>query len=360
MSVLTRYLNSLFLSRLAGSVVTIALFVLLFDLLEVSEDLADEPSFAWALARYAALRVPTLLSEILPIAALLAALFVASELLRSSELVVMWASGLSVLRIMLMLIPAGVFLVVLKMLNDDFLVPRSVEALRDWGVGGISAAALGSDADHLWVIEGHDVARLPLAGNQGGQANDVMILRRTAEGALVERIRAGTATFEQGSWRLHDVTINRVGHRSVEQVETLDWPNDIAMDKVGLMARSPREIGLLGLIDIVRNDGYGVAPTGRHRTWLYYRLSGAFVPMLMSFLGLALAYRFSRGGGVARLFFRGIAIGFTFLIVSGLCIALGEAGFLLPSVAAVGPTLLLAALIFLGAFAMARRVGSGT
>ena len=359
MNILTRYVNQLFLLRLVAATAAISLFALMFDMLEVAEDVTGDPSPTWSLIVYGALRMPSLLSEILPIAALLAALFTASELLRSSEIVVMWSNGLSPLRIMLLLVPAGLLVMALKIANDDLLVPGSIESLREWGIGGFRATAFGADTDHLWITRGDDVVRLPLLVKETSDVRGLLILKRDPTGKLTERLVADRAQLEPGNWVLRDVTRQVVGGREIEQIEQLDWPNDIAMSKVAVMARAPRELGLSTLLEIIAADGYGVSPTERHRTWLYYRIAGGFVPMLMGFLGLALAYRFRRGGGIPQLFMRGIAIGFSYLIIAGLCVAFGEAGFLIPVLAALGPTLLLTMAIFSGAMLVSRRAGSG-
>ncbi|MCB9945070.1 MAG: LptF/LptG family permease [Geminicoccaceae bacterium] len=360
MSVLSRYLNRIYLTRLVLAAFGIAIFALMFDLIEVGEDLGNDKGLLRGLLVYAVLRLPTLLSEILPIAALLAALFTAAELLRTSQLVIMWASGLSVLRIMLLLVPTGLLVMGFKLANDDFAIPYAVETLRSWGIGDYRSAALGADEGFLWVKDGLDIVRLPLfEDDRTTEIRGLMIIRLDDAGSLVETIQTERARIAPGEWTLFGVTRTAVGGRTIEHIEQMNWANNLPLERVTALARPPQEVGLAGLIDIVRHDGYGVSSTERHRTWLYYRLASAFVPMLMSFLGFALAYRFTRGGGIASLFIRGIAVGFTFLILSGLAIALGEAGFLPPSLAAFGPTMLLCLFIFTVALRVSRHRPSG-
>jgi lipopolysaccharide export LptBFGC system permease protein LptF len=113
------------------------------------------------------------------------------------------------------------------------------------------------------------------------------------------------------------------------------------------VARPPQEVALVDLFDIVRNDGYGVVTTQGHITAIYHRLFGSALPMLMIMLTFAYARRVTRQGGIAALFLKGIVTGFTFVILSGLTLALAEAGFIGPLVATAGPILLLAALVVL-------------
>ena len=73
MSVLTRYLNRMFLVRLGIVLFGIMGFAVVVDLLDVAEELARDPSGPFqAGLRYVGLRLPIMLSELLPIAAMIA------------------------------------------------------------------------------------------------------------------------------------------------------------------------------------------------------------------------------------------------------------------------------------------------
>ena len=112
-----------------------------------------------------------------------------------------------------------------------------------------------------------------------------------------------------------------------------------------MVARPPQEIGLLDLVDIIRNDGYGVVATQGHESALFHRLFGATLPTLLVMLTFALARRSTRQGAISTLFMKGIGGGFVFVILNGLALALAEAGFLPPLAATAGPMLLLLALV---------------
>lgn len=346
--ILVRYLNRLVLVRVAVAVIAVSLFALLFDLLDASNDLVRiEGGTAMVFGRYFILRFPSLFAEILPFAALLGALFAAADLMRNGELTIFWASGISPLGIVLRLLPVCLLVFGLKLANDDLLVPGTVQELRAWQVGFFKGGLEGFAGDHLWMQHGDSFIRLPRLEPEQTEASGVLILERDADGNLAERIEASRAVLDPGLWRLIDVRRGRVGEgRFVHEDEYL-FANTVDLDRLRVVARPPQEVALLDLVDIVRHDGYGVVPTDGHVTAIYHRLFGATLPMLFVMLTFAFARRVTRQGGVAGLFLKGIATGFAFVILSGLALALGEAGFIGPLVATAGPIVLLVALVLL-------------
>ncbi len=343
---LIRYLNRMVLLRVAVATTAVILFALLFDLLDASDDLIRrEGGVIEAFARYFVLRFPSLLTEVLPFATLLGALFAAADLMRHGELTIFWASGISPLGIILRLLPVCLLVFGIKLVNDDLLVPGTVQQLRAWDVGYFRGGLEGFVGEHLWVEHGGSFIRLPRLEPGQETAADVVILRRDADGNLAERITAASAELTPGAWRLVDVDRGRVGEgRFVREAEYV-FENGIDVDRIRVVARPPQEVALLDLVDIVRNDGYGVVTTQGHMTAIYHRLFGATLPMLMIMLTFAFARRVTRQGGVAALFIKGIATGFAFVILSGLMLALAEAGFIGPLVATASPVLLLVAII---------------
>ncbi len=344
--VLIRYLNRLVLLRVAVATTAVILFALVFDLLDASDDIIrSEGGTAAAFARYFALRLPSLLTEILPLATLLGALFAAADLMRHGELTIFWAAGVSPLGIIVRLLPVCLLVFAIKLANDDLLVPGTVQELRAWDVGYFKGGLEGVGGDHLWVEHAGSIIRLPRLESGQEVAEDVVILRRDARGNLTERITAAEAVLAPGAWRLTDVRRSRVGEGRVVEAPGAVFENDIDIDRLGVVARPPQEVALLDLLDIVRHDGYGVVTTQGHMTAIYHRLFGAVLPMLMIMLSFAYARRVTRQGGVTGLFLKGIATGFAFVILSGLMLALAEAGFVGPLIATAGPIVLLAAII---------------
>jgi LPS export ABC transporter permease LptG len=287
-----------------------------------------------------------MLSELMPIAALIAGLLTVADLLRHRELVVIWSSGVRPLTILRMLLPVGLALVVGKFAIDDLALPHATSELRLWGIGEYrSRPAEGQAGEFYWLKSGNDILRLSANAASAGRVERVTIFRRGPEGLLTERIEAPAATPAPSGWRLEDVTRSVIATRTVEQLPTLDWAGDIDLDRIQLLARPPRELSLRQLRDIAAASGYGLRAPEPYQTWLYQRLAGTLVPMFLMMLAFALVRRFSRTASIAPVFMTAVGIGFSLLIISGVASALGEVGVLAPALAAWGPPLVLAAIV---------------
>jgi lipopolysaccharide export system permease protein len=349
MSVLAVYLNRMFLVRFLVVLFGIIGFATVIDLIDVGTELVRAPEGALAAGlRYFGLRLPIMLSELMPLAALLAGLLAVADLLRHRELIVVWSIGVRPLTILRMLLPAGLALVVVKLAVDDLALPRATGELRQWGIGDYRHRATDTEAGGFyWLRSGQDIVRLSANAIAAGEVSDLSIFRRDADGLLVERIDAASATDVPGGWRLRDVTRAKVDERRVESLATLDWPGTIDVARIQLLARPPRELGLGQLQDIVAAGGYGLRAEEPYLTWLHQRIAGAFVPMFLMMLAFALVRRFSRTASIAPVFMTAVTIGFTLLIASGVASALGEVGLIRPVLAGWAPPVLLA-LVVLG------------
>ncbi len=359
MNVLALYLNRMFGVRFMIVLFGIIGFATVIDLIDVGPELASAPQGALAAGlRYFGLRLPIMLSELMPLAALIAGLLAVADLLRHRELIVVWSIGVRPLRILRMLLPAGLALVAVKFAVDDFALPRATTELRIWGIGDYRHRATDAEASGFyWLRSGNDIVRLSANAISVGKINDVSIFRRGSDGILTERIDAASATDAPGGWLLHEVTRSRVADRSIEHLPTLRWPGRIDVARIQLLARPPRELGLLQLEDIVANGGYGLRAKEPYLTWLHQRIAGAFVPMFLMMLAFALVRRFSRTASIAPVFMTAVGIGFTLLISSGVASALGEVGLIRPVLAGWVPPILLGLIVL--ALAM-RDGGRGT
>lgn len=347
MSVLIRYLNRMVLVRFGVVLFGIIGFATVVDLLDVAEDLARAPEgVVVAGLRYVGLRLPIMLSELMPIAAMIASLLAVGDLLRHRELVVIWSSGVRPLTILRLLLPAGLALVGAKFLIDDLALPRASSALRAWGIGDYRHNPIDGQAGAFqWLRSGGDIIRLSANAVSMGELRDITVFRRGPEGILKERLDAPTGTVVEGSWRLEDVTRRVIEGRRTERLPFVDLDVAIDLEQVRLMARPPRELPLVQLVGIAAEGGYGLRALEPYRTWLHQRIAGALFPMLLMMLAFALVRRFSRTASIAPVFLAAVATGFTFLIASGVLSALGEVGVVPPVLAAWSPTVILALLV---------------
>ena len=345
MSVVSRYLNKLYLMRFGAVIFAVAGFAILFDLLDVgSRVLRRSDGSSMALLRYMVIRMPTLLADMIPLVALVAGLVTIGDLLRHRELIAMWNAGLTRAGMLLRLWPAVLLLVIGKFAIDDLGVPATVPELRQLRVADFKNVGLPA-AKIMWLKSGRAVIRLPSDAAATGNLTDIVILARDEEGRLVERIDAVTAEARDQHWLLRDVVRRPASSRPAETLAELEWPVDVDLDKIALMAKAPRELELLQLIDVLAHDGYGVGVTDGHRTLAHARVAGILGLASTILLPFALARRFGRVGVLGPIWVQGLAAGFTYLVANGVLQAFGEVGLVPPVLAAWTVPVLFALLV---------------
>ena len=278
----------------------------MIDLIDVGAELVRAPEGALAAGlRYFGLRLPIMLSELMPLAALIAGLLAVADLLRHRELIVVWSIGVRPLTILRMLLPAGLALVAVKLAVDDLAVPQATTELRLWGIGDYRHRPdrRRQPGGYYWLRSGNDIVRLSANAIAAGEVSDLSIFRRGADGILTERLDAASATDIPGGWRLQR------GHprpRSPAAASSA-WPPSTGRAASTSTASSSwparRASSACGqLQDIVAAGGYGLRAREPYLTWLHQRIAGAFVPMFLMLLAFALVRRFSRTASIAPVF----------------------------------------------------------
>jgi lipopolysaccharide export system permease protein len=346
MRTLGGYLTRIFILRWLMVLSGLVLFVSALDLLANGDDaMAVNDGELSAMLRYALLRLPKFLSELLPIAALLAGLLTALRLIRHSEFVAIWNTGTSQFRIMLALVPVALAVGAIQFAIDDRLVPMTTGLLRDWQMADYdeapSANVIGGQS---WYHAGTDIVRAPLADTETGALENIRIFRRDREGHLLAKLDVRTARRGAGGWILFDVTDFDVATNRVTRHERLSWPRELRLRDLVLGTAHPSDLSLLQLISFTADETRGAWPRHFYRTWLQHKLAGFFIPMLMIFLAVALSQRFQRSGALGLLFTAGIACGFGYFVLNGVTLALGEVRLLPAFLAGWAPLFILASI----------------
>ncbi len=344
MRVLTAYLTRLFMVRWLLVLSGLALFVSTLDLVVYGDDaMAANGGEVTALFRYAVLRLPEILSDLVAASALLAALLTVLRLIRHSEFVAIWNTGASQFRVMLALMPAAILAGLAQFMLDDRLVPVTSAVLHEWQVGEYAASRnVNVFGDHVWYHLGDDIVRAshPSAGTS--DVGDLMIFRRDREGRLLSKLEARGAQRTSGGWELLDVTTFDVADNWISRHDRLPWRGELEADDLALRSSHPGELSMLQLGSLSGAEERGAWPRHLYQTWLQHRLAGFLTPMLMMFLAVALSQRYQRSGGLGMLFTVGIACGFAYFILNGVTLALGEVRLLPAFIAGWVPTLILA------------------
>jgi lipopolysaccharide export system permease protein len=341
--ILGLYMTRVYAVRFFGALAGFAALVQLLDLFEVAGEILERGEGMLGLLRYTALRMPVILVDVAPFAALIGALFTFMALAGKSEVIAMRALGLAPRKIVMLLAPIVLLLGGLHLIANDRVAPPAEAALRDWMLRTADEQPPAEDAES-WLRSGPILIGFGGAAPDGARLERVWIYERSATDNLQRRITAARAIYEGRLWRLEDAAVDQgLGERQAESEMTIDLrltPADV------LELSQPLEH--LSLAQL--HQGATGGPTGARseaffRTRLMMVWSFMAVPAIMLVIAAPVAFAsIRRRGAVGLQAALGLGWGLGFILLAGILRTLGESG-VLPALVAVWTAPLLFALM---------------
>ncbi|MGP9632275.1 LPS export ABC transporter permease LptG [Halomonas sp. AOP43-A1-21] len=157
---------------------------------------------------YLLMRTPWRFYQYAPVAVLIGALIGLGSMASSNELTVMRASGRSLARIVWGVMKPVLLVVVVVLLIAEFVSPRTEQFAEAWQLEQRQGESAQPASRSGWQFEGDSVYRF------GAIRADEVVLDLTRyrfdERRLIEATHAARAHWEEGAWRLENVTTTRI------------------------------------------------------------------------------------------------------------------------------------------------------
>lgn len=339
MNVLARYLVGLYLRTfllcLAGAV-GLVLVVEFFDRIGDFAAYDSDPSL---IAVYFALKIPKLMADVYPAAALLAVLLGVGSLVRGNEVLAMHACGVSVARVARPLLVTSLVLSAMVMLWNEIVVPPTASrarAVKDIGIKGLRERGM-LDATSLWLqapsgflnIDYFDAAKETLQGITLHDMDEDFHLQRLIE--------IPSASWTGDRWKLQGGTVRTFAEDGTFTYVPLgDRPVDLGGTPEEFRKKAPRsdEFTIGELAQKIRTlEAKGLDPAG-FQVDLHFRMALPLSGVITVLIGLPLALRGSRRSGTAQHLGTGMGFCFAYWVTQALTVSAGHAGTLPPVVAA--------------------------
>jgi len=284
---------------------------------------------------YALLRLPPMVQQGLPLAALAGAMATFAALGRSHEMTAIRAAGISQWRVLAMALPVPVLLSLASLLLAEQMVPGSQMRFAGWWAA-TAPAREAPEPQARWFRIGSEIVRAGQASADGRQLSDLRIFRRDSNGLLTERLSAASARVATGRWTLAAVDITRVDSGRLERSRAahVPWETPLLPSDVAAFFSSA---GSLSSSTARRSLDY-VAPASQGESLFATRLHRSaaepLAPILMLLLALPLAFLAPRSNAkwLALLYAGGG--GLLYLVADGLFTVAGQVGYLPAAVGA--------------------------
>jgi lipopolysaccharide export system permease protein len=353
-------LNRYLLRRMAGSFLLVTgiflAMLLLLDMVEQMRRLSETAGAGFATAlRLSALNTPEAFYEIAPLVLMLSAMWVGLAWSRSSEFIVVRATGRSVPR--LMLVPALVVFIV-SLAFVAVMNPLVASTTREYAralasLRGDPVSTVTVSGQDVWLrqadLMGQTVIHAPQVEATGTKLYQATFLIFHPTDGLALRLRAAQAELRPGAWHLTEVKRWSLSDLNPEAAATttasLILPTDLTPEQIRDSFAQARTIPIAQLpafIAALERAGFAAL---EHRMRLQMELALPVLLTGMMLLALALCIHHARAGGAGIRALVTILAGFTLFFLRNFAQVLGETGQVPVLLAAWGPpvaTLLLA------------------
>lgn len=309
-------------------------------------------------AFYVLLLAPGRLYELMPIAVLIASIYVMVRLAQSSEFTILRTSGLGPWRTLSMLMTIGSVFAALTFVVGDYLAPWSDQTAQLYRAkfrGNVSVGKTGA-----WLREREPYAQYGV--NVGSLAADgtlrnVRIYEINNQSNLVSMVEAPLARFEEDeAWMLEDVTRTEfhndgddVIHVETTYIDQYRWPTGISPEMVAAAVLNPDRMSAVALFFYIRHLEANAQSTERYEIQFWRKIFYPLSCLVMVIMALPFAYLHFRDQGISLYIFGGVMAGVAFFLLNNLFGYIGELRQWIPWIAAATPGLIFM-LISLGAF----------
>jgi lipopolysaccharide export system permease protein len=292
---------------------------------------------------FVALNLPKYAFDMLPIAALIAALLALGNLARSMELIVIRAAGISTLRISLWVAGAGVALMIITAVLGELVSPpleqyarqmKAYEKFRDYSMGNRGA----------WAKDGNTVVSFKQQ-TAGATYGGVYLFKFDEQRKLVSVGRADTASINDGNeWKLSNYRESRIAEDHVipSRQPMAHLSTSLSPEFLGLAAMDPDLMtgrDLRGYIAHLRENGLD---SRVYETGFWARIARTVAVAIIVVLAVPFAFGPMRSTGTGARTVVGILIGVAFFFLARMIESGGEVFNAPPLVIAWTPTLVLA------------------
>lgn len=332
------YLSKIFLARWSVTAFGMVVLVGLLDSLANASDISASGVEGGAL-RYMSLRAPVIFDQIFLFSLMLALLLTFVSLIRRNELVALQGIGLSVFAQVRALAPVVVGAAIASGIFIDRMLPPSVQALNDLGIGEYQGGNVTED-EPLWVNDNQVFVRMQ--GRDGLNTLTKLTFFLRDERGHVEGVTwADRAEYTGNAWLLSGTSTLNIDGSNTQAEALAMWNTSQTPLLIDKLAAEPRNLSVTDLAAFASFRGSGSRPSAAYKVWHLKRLFLPLSAFAMLVLAAPVMQRLGRRDSGTGALIIGVGISFLFMIVDGITATMGANGALLPSVAALGPTIVL-------------------
>ena len=364
MKVVTRHLaKEILISTAFVLFALIALFAF-FDLVGQLKRIGKDYSFLMAVW-FTMTEMPTRIYEVMPIAALLGAVFTLSRWAATSEFTILRTAGLSPLRLAVMLTVPGLIMIASTYFLGEYVAPAADQYRLNLRTAVLDRTLTAKGyASGVWVKDldrdaatGKEIVRFVnvrnLIAGQDSKTGAWRVFEFGASGDLTRVFHAKSADYaNKEGWKLNDARVEHIPAITkdeqktdaavrVEQEPSLLLKSELTPAILGVLTIKPESMGISELSQYLDHLKENHQATRRYEIALWSKIFYPLAIFVMLAVAMPFGYLNARSGGVSIKIFVGLMIGISFYTLNNIFSFLGVLHTWPPVVTAITPTVLM-------------------
>ncbi len=362
MKVLTRHVAKEVLIATLFVLVALVALIAFFDLVSQARNIGNRYSISMALF-LTMLKLPSRLYEVMPIAALLGAVYTMRRLAANSEFTIMRVAGLSPFRLAGMMTVPALILIAMTYCLGEWLTPAADMMRNDMdnilfnrklSARGYSSGVWVKDNVKEQQNAGQATVRFVnvhnLIAGEHSRTGAWRVFEFDKDGSLIRVLHAPEASYISGrGWHLKDAkveTLPKITHDETPMVEKssarkdvdLMLPSEMRPEILGVLTIKPERMGISDLWQYIAHLKETKQTSDRYQVALWSKVFYPLAIFVMLAVAMPFAYLNTRSGGVSIKIFAGLMIGISFYALNNIFSFLGVLNTWHPMVVAVVPT----------------------
>lgn len=361
MKILTRHVAKEVLIATLFVLVALVALIAFFDLVSQARNIGNRYSLSMALF-LTMLKLPSRLYEVMPIAALLGAVYTMSRLASNSEFTIMRVAGLSPFKLASMMTVPALILIAMTYALGEWLTPAADMMRNDMSnilfnrklsARGYSSGVWVKDkvknvqpgAASLRFVNVHN-----LIAGEHSRTGAWRVFEFDEENNLLRVLHAPEANYIAGrGWHLKDAkveTLPKITNDETPVVEKstarehvdLMLPSEMRPEILGVLTIKPERMGISDLWQYINHLKETRQTADRYRVAFWSKVFYPLAIFVMFAVAMPFAYLNARSGGVSIKIFAGLMIGISFYALNNIFSFLGVLNTWPPMVVAIVPS----------------------
>lgn len=339
MTLLSRYIASTYLKIFGLCIGAFIAIYLVIDFLEkIGRFTRAHAEFRYIVLFFLC-KIPEIVTQVTPLAVLMATLLTLGGLSRTSEITAMRGCGISLPRITTPILAIAFVISLATLFANEVVTPASYARMQYIQQILIERKSpnIFFRQHNIWYREEGYILQAKLFDPETQTLKGITLWQLGSDMRPVRRYEAGSGVFRANQWLLADVVERDFANGAVAKTVTLPGlavPLGLRLADLKVLEKDADNMGIVALrryCDKLQRGGYDAT---RYLAQLHSRISLPFASLIMAFLGIPFALRGGRSSGIALGIAISLGIGFSYFIINSMIFSYGQAGVLPPVISA--------------------------